>query len=366
MSTLTSEPFQETKKNNQAIDLSLKFLNGLSSKDTESDASLMPGIRYRDFNDFTHTGLLVSNISKKIKHNDSKLLPELTMRPGAKINEMLRESQARKVANRHRHRCDKTRPISTKSKEQLTPSPSNPQLQSKSFAEKMRTYDSGGQGLTFDNPETEPSSSFQLKMRTPRGLSFDPDKSLPSEEGEEHTLNDYEGKVASSSEETMKKRSNTNHWSDKLLQPELDPCGILLAFDHMVDYLDHRDDDDLNLSPQTLDTWTPDSLYDEAVLENDGIDRFLPCWHEEFNSLDFLSFDESTLDEVSQLGTIDSKGSLIGSEEESLSILEKFFDGLELEPSPAKDVPLDGTMTTDGDSTLSYDLKLLCDSPVIC
>jgi hypothetical protein len=355
VSTLTSDPLQEEKKNNQAIDLSLKFLNGLS-KDTQSDASLMPGILCTEFNDFTHTGLLVSNISKKIKHNDSKLLPEVTMRPGAKIDEMLRESQARTFANRQL--CNKTPSISTKPKEQLTPSPSTPPLQSKAFAEKIRNYDSCGQGLTFDNPGTEPSSSFQLNMRTPQGLSFDPDESLPSEEGEEHTLGDYEITVASSSEETLKQRPNSNHWSDSLLQPELDPCGILLAFDHMIDCLDHQDDDALNLSPQTLDTWTPDSLYDEAVLENDGIDRFLPCWKEEFNSLDFISFDESTLDEVSQLETFDSKGSFIGSEEESLSILEKFFDGLELEPSPAKYVPLDETMTTDEDSTLSYDLKL--------
>jgi hypothetical protein len=99
VSTLTSEPLHERQKDSKAIDLSLKYLNGLSKDHAKSDTSLMPGIRYKDFNDFTYSGLLMSKISKKMDRSGSKLMPAFTMRPGAKIDQMLRESKAREITN---------------------------------------------------------------------------------------------------------------------------------------------------------------------------------------------------------------------------------------------------------------------------
>lgn len=384
-STLTSEVLQGQEKSIQAIDLSLKFLSGIR-KDSKSEASLMPGIRYTEFTDFEHTGLLVSNISKKIRNNDSKLLPEVTMRPGAKIEQMLRESRARKLANFYQEKH--VSPVLTKGEDQHSHIPTTPRSQDETFQEKFGNGDTSAHGRhKVDSLEMEPLPSlFHLTMRTPQGFSFNADDSIPSEEGEEHTLDDYEGtfdcdedEITLSSEEMVKIRSNANHF---FLQPELDPCGILLAFDNIMGFKDHQDsDEDLDLSPQTTYTWTVDSLndeaYDDAALENDSIDQFLPCWREEFNSPDFLSFDESTrlgdasrrvaflsfdestlVGDASQFDRIHSKASLAGSEEDDHSFIRKFLEGLELESTSSKSIPLDQTLTTEGDSTISYDLKL--------
>ena len=353
-SAATPRSYQSTAdrvtKHSEAIGLSLKFLNGIP-KDTNSDASLMPGVQFKEFNDFSHSGILISNICrKKDKGSDERLLlPDFTMRPGAKINTMLRESQARKIANLQR--CE----ISPSwSSGQQSLAPSNPQLaESNAFAAKMRGYfldDAESiETVSLDRNRPMRSNSFQLKMRTSQELSFDRNDSFHSEEGEEYTLHDFQCTLEeSSSEETVKTKHNWLYRPDQVMQPELDPCGILLAFDNMLDCFEPPDDN-LNLSPQTLATWTPDDLFEEAVLEKDAIDHLLPCWQEQFDSTDFHSFDESTLDDLSHLDFF---------EDESVTNVEKMFGGLELESIPGKGISQDDTLTTDGDSTLSYDLRL--------
>jgi hypothetical protein len=116
----------------------------------------------------------------------------------------------------------------------------------------------------------------------------------------------------------------------------------------------------LNVSPRTLDTkWAPDSFtldtLDKAELEKDDMACFLPCWDgDDWGIEDLREFDESTLDEVSHLQRLQSKGSLFGSDD-CATQLTKLLDDLELEPSPVKNAVGDHTMTTDDDSTESPD-----------
>jgi hypothetical protein len=353
VSTLTSESLREKSpsRESQAIDLSLKFLSGVS-KDAKSETSLMPGVRYTNFNDFAHSGLLDSNLSKNIKtYNDSKLIPKLTVRTEAKIGEKLNKSKARKIATLERH-GDSSPPVTT-SREEVS------LMGSKMFAAPSETFSSDGHGLTFDDSELKPPSSFHLSPRTPvQGLWFQGDGCIASEQGEEYTLDDFEDNVASGDETVKKRPAAHRHWSGYMMQPDLqEPTGLLLAFDLLLDCFDKREEKVLDLSPaHTLDTWNY-SLYDEAELENDGIDWLLPCWNDGgFGSGYFPDFDESTLGDVSLLQGLQSKGSIFGSgETESLSHVERLFVGLEFEPAPSKDTTGDRTRTTDGDSTLSPD-----------
>jgi hypothetical protein len=337
-------------RGNHAINLSFKCFDATA----QSDTSLMP--EYESYQGLEHSGRLLSQMPI-----GNHLLPQVTMRPAAKLSEIQEGSTARKIAN----------------------------LQQQVF---FRGGETPNDLLLYPEPSEETGDIFDCSAASPaiclRQRTVAPEMSCDAEEctkeeGEEHTLGDWEDTIgfdsslsSSLSEESVTKKQPSPPWLEQeLLQPSLhqDPTGLMFAFDRMLDCFDRPQD--LNASPQTLDTSYSHYVDDEIPdFDYDDIDCFLPCWHddlEEFADLDKstmetedLQFNESGTAEGEDLQELQSKDSLVLESDDSDSFLEMLLKRLELEPEKVRDDVTvsttrgdkydwgDETVATEGDSTL--------------
>ena len=151
-----------------------------------------------------------------------------------------------------------------------------------------------------------------------------------------------------------------------------DPCGIILSFDRLWNSIEGHKDDNFCRFPATLETSTPNSIYDGVTFEYNGRNQLLPRWHKNGNGVvenDSQRVDDShPFDEPSSILSRKEitcheqprrdESWLASDDEGSLSPLEKLFERLDLESfSSETDASQSLTLsTTEGETILSDEL----------
>jgi hypothetical protein len=396
LSTLTPEQLvsmshnknDEDEHNTKAIDLSLRFLNGippLSSTAQNNSTSLMPGLSYQKFDDFSHSTPFLRS-----RHtNDDMISSYLPMRPRAMPNQYRRRptmpNKSRSLSNVFLQSGKSSATIIQNSDD-----PPVSLLSACSLHGKMITVDPDSSSVHKILPnqiEVAPSSSFlsdensELDEREEQEeeednnsddvyVSFD-------EQGEEHTLCDFEGTVAGTIQSLSDESSFSTAASDDgdwpygivLQESDLqDPTGLLNAVDRVFDCFDPQAKSEqfkLEYSPQTYDEKTLDGdLEWEAAMERDGVDFLFPCCDDfgldkEFGNIHFL-------DDCSTVGDVTHSEKLcyphLGSHSEtslsdSMSALVKTADtSHDNAVVSSKDFGADRTMMTEIDSSLELSM----------
>jgi len=299
LSTLTSDPLGAcSEKQRKAIDLSLKHLCGVPQN---ASSSIMPGIQLQPFHD--HSGLLMANL-------EGCVMPGIIVQnPGAKISQCRWEAAERKNA-RLQKRLEELN---------ITTTTYSMSEDCESFCSDMREH-------VVLGPKSWEESSFITceELRNHHEWKGFMDGYPTSEEGEEHTLDDFEDTVA-----TFKDHESFRPRASPVLHPKVDgTCGINRVFDRLLDCFDIQAKD-MPMVRDDGEVWKLDSFDDEEIK---GLAWLFPCWDDEtVDGFDMHSVADLTLYQ-------NGSGSLNRSTDtESTSYVGQVFDGLEMEhPTPPR------------------------------
>lgn len=363
LSTLTPEQLsirhkQDGQHNATAIDLSLRFLSGIPPAKTgpEKSPSLMPGIFYQNFDDYAHPNTLlpsICNAPKSTAKSSHHQIHYLAMRPQAMPNSQ------RRLLGMKADRLSNIDPSEEESTIQDIDDIDVSFMSACSLHEKIPIEPNTMSVSEVISHQIEGVES----LLDPNGKhdevgddDDDEDVYVCFEQGEEHTLCDFEDKVANmgdaeSEEESYATGAPHDFWLDDVLQPEFrDPTGLLNVMDRMLDCLDPQlliqsEGRGLDSSPQTYDEKTlDDDLEWEAAMEKDGMDWLFPCCDDSGLDKDFGNFLDDSSTEAASLP-------------DSVSAIENVVDtSLNDNSAASKDVVADRTMVTETDLTLELSL----------